>query len=61
VDPTFDINWAGPVFVAVMATVFIWYGVSARKWFTGPKIQGDSATLSEIEKEYAEGVVPVEE
>ena len=35
-----DINWSGPVFVAVMAVVFIWYGVSARKWFTGPKMQG---------------------
>ena len=32
-----DINWSGPVFVGVMAVVFIWYGVSARKWFTGPE------------------------
>jgi amino acid transporter len=56
-----DINWAGPVFVAVMAAVFIWYGVSAHKWFTGPKIQGDTATLNEIEKEYSEGVIPPED
>ncbi|HEV3267306.1 MAG TPA: amino acid permease [Acidimicrobiales bacterium] len=56
-----DINWAGPVFVAVMAAVFIWYGVSAHKWFTGPKIQGDTATLKEIEKEYSEGVIPAED
>jgi len=56
-----DINWAGPVFVAVMAAVFIWYGVSAHKWFTGPRIQGDMATLKEIEKEYAAGTVPDED
>jgi len=53
-----DINWSGPVFVAVMAVVFIWYGVSARKWFTGPKMQGSEADLREIEKEYASGIVP---
>jgi amino acid transporter len=53
-----DINWAGPVFAAVMATVFIWYGVSARKWFTGPKMQGDAAQLREIEGDYSEGAVP---
>jgi amino acid transporter len=55
-----DINWSGPVFVAVMAVVFIWYGVSARKWFTGPKIQGTEAALETIEEEYSEGIVPDE-
>ena len=53
-----DINWSGPVFVLVMAIVFIWYGVSARKWFTGPKIQGSADVLKEIEQEYSSGVVP---
>jgi amino acid transporter len=55
-----DINWSGPVFVALMAAVFIWYGVSARKWFTGPKLQGDEAHLEEIEEELAEGQMPDE-
>jgi amino acid transporter len=53
-----DFNWAGPIFLAVMAAVFIWYGVSARKWFTGPKMQGDAAQLKEIESDYSEGEVP---
>jgi hypothetical protein len=43
-----------------MAIVFIWYGVSARKWFTGPKMQGGEAALEEIEEEYAEGIIPDE-
>ena len=47
-----DINWSGPVFVVVMAAVFIWYGVSARKWFTGPKMQSE-AVLEQIEEEYS--------
>ncbi|MGA2836408.1 MAG: amino acid permease [Acidimicrobiales bacterium] len=55
-----NFNWAGPVFVAVMAAVLIWYAVSAHKWFTGPKIQGSEDALEEIEEEYAEGIVPPE-
>jgi amino acid transporter len=53
-----NFNWAGPVFVAVMAAVFIWFAVSARKWFKGPKIEGDEATLKEIEAQYAAGHTP---
>jgi amino acid transporter len=53
-----DFNWAGPVFVAIMAAVFIWFGVSARKWFKGPKIEGDEADLERIEAEYAAGHAP---
>jgi amino acid permease (GABA permease) len=56
-----DFNWAGPVLIVVMAIVFIWYAVSARKWFKGPKIQGDEATLEEYEAEYAAGIVPNED
>jgi amino acid transporter len=53
-----DFNWAGPLFVAVMAAVFIWYAVSAHKWFTGPKVQGSAEELAELEREYAAGIVP---
>ena len=55
-----NVNWSGPVFVLIMAAVFIWYAVSAHKWFTGPKVQGSETALEEIEEEYAEGIVPDE-
>jgi len=48
-----DINWSGPVFIAVMGIIFLWYGVSARKWFTGPKMQGSEVQLEHIEEELA--------
>ena len=46
-----DINWSGPVFIAVMGIIFLWYGLSARKWFTGPKMQGNENQLESIEHE----------
>jgi len=30
-----------------------WWLVSARKWFTGPKVQGTAAELAAIERELA--------
>jgi hypothetical protein len=27
----------------------LWYAVSARKWFKGPKVQGSAEELAEIE------------
>jgi amino acid transporter len=56
-----DFNWAGPAFVIVMAAVFIWWVVSAHKWFKGPKIEGDETGLEEIEREYAAGIIPPED
>ena len=53
-----DINWSGPVFIVVMGIIFLWYGISARKWFTGPKFQGN---VAQIEQEYAQGIIPDEE
>jgi hypothetical protein len=53
-----DFNWAGPLFVALMAIVTIWWFTSARKWFTGPKVQGSKEELAEIERELALGIVP---
>jgi len=44
-------NYA-PIAVAVVVGVpGIWYLVSARKWFKGPKIQGSAAELAEIERD----------
>jgi hypothetical protein len=50
-----DFNWAGPLFVAVMAAVTLWWFASARKWFTGPRVQGTPEELAEIERELALG------
>jgi hypothetical protein len=37
--------------VAVIGFAGIWYAVSARKWFKGPKVQGSADELAEIEHE----------
>ncbi len=37
--------------LAVIGFAGIWYAVSARKWFKGPKIQGSAEELAEIERE----------
>jgi amino acid permease (GABA permease) len=52
-----DFNWAGPLFVGVMAIVTLWWFVSARKWFTGPRVQGSPEELAEIERDLALGKV----
>jgi amino acid permease (GABA permease) len=46
-----DFNFAGPLFVLILGAVFIWYAVSARKWFTGPKVQGTADELAALERE----------
>jgi amino acid transporter len=46
-----DFNFAGPIFVAILGAVTIWWFASARHWFTGPKVQGTPAELAEIERE----------
>ena len=41
-----------PVAVAVVVGVAgLWYAVSARKWFKGPKVQGSPEELAAIERE----------
>ncbi len=50
------VNWTtfnyAPIAVgAVLGFAGIWYAVSARKWFTGPKVQGSAEELAEIERE----------
>jgi hypothetical protein len=37
--------------VAVLGFAGIWYAVSARKWFKGPKVQGSAEELAAIERE----------
>jgi amino acid transporter len=46
-----NFNWAGPAFLLLMGAIFLWWVVSAHKWFTGPKVQGTPEELAEIERE----------
>ena len=42
-------NYTVIAVVAVLGFAGIWWAVSARKWFTGPKVQGSSAELAAME------------
>ena len=40
-------NFAGPVFIAALALIWLWWLVSARHRFTGPRVQGSEEELLE--------------
>ncbi|MEI7743829.1 MAG: amino acid permease [Chloroflexota bacterium] len=44
-------NYAPLVFVIVLGGAALWYAVSARKWFKGPKVQGTAEELAAIERD----------
>jgi amino acid transporter len=44
-------NYAPIAVLVVLGFAGIWYAVSARKWFTGPKVQGTAEELAEIERD----------
>ena len=44
-------NYTPVVFVVVLGGAAIWYYVSAKNWFTGPRVQGDAEELRAIEKD----------
>src|SRR5665647_2988662 len=44
-------NFAPLAVLVVVGFAGIWYAVSARKWFHGPKVQGTPEELAEIERE----------
>ncbi len=44
-----NFNYTPIAVLAVIGFAGIWWAVSARKWFTGPKVQGTAAELAEIE------------
>ena len=46
-----DFNYTPVAVLVVIGFAGIWYAVSARKWFKGPKIQGTSEELAAIERE----------
>jgi hypothetical protein len=46
-----NFNYAVVAVVVVLGFAGIWWLVSARKWFTGPKVQGSPEELAAIEHE----------
>jgi len=46
-----DFNYTVIAVVAVLGFAGIWWAVSARTWFTGPKVQGSAAELAAMEAE----------
>jgi len=42
-------NYTPVVFLVVLGGAAIWYYVSAKNWFKGPKVQGSDEELKEIE------------
>jgi hypothetical protein len=46
-----NFNYAPIAVLVVLGFAGIWYAVSARKWFTGPKVQGTAEELAEIERD----------
>ena len=45
------VNWAPLVFIGVIGFAWIYWMVSARKWFKGPVVQGTPEELAAIERE----------
>jgi amino acid transporter len=46
-----DLNFTPIVFLVVLGGAGIWYAVSAKNWFKGPKVQGSPEELAAIERE----------
>jgi len=44
-------NYTPIVFLVVLGGAAIWWAVSARKWFKGPKVQGTPEELAAIERD----------
>ncbi len=44
-------NYAPIAVLVVVGGAGLWYALSARKWFTGPKVQGTPEELAEIERD----------
>ncbi|MEV6830528.1 amino acid permease [Amycolatopsis sp. NPDC051102] len=47
-------NYTPIAFLVVLGGAGLWWVVSARKWFTGPKVQGSAAELAAVEQELKE-------
>ncbi|GHG36673.1 MULTISPECIES: amino acid permease [Amycolatopsis] len=47
-------NYTPVAFLVVLGGAALWWVVSARKWFKGPKVQGSEAELAAVEQELKE-------
>ena len=45
-----NVNFTGPIVLTLFALVGVWWAVSARRWFTGPQVQGTPAELLALER-----------
>jgi len=52
-----NFNWSGPVILISFIAVTIYWFVSAKNWFNGPKVQGTREELMTIEHELESGKV----
>jgi amino acid transporter len=52
-----NFNWSGPLMLIAFIAVTIYWLVSAKNWFRGPKIQGTKEELMEIERALTAGDV----
>jgi amino acid transporter len=46
-----DLNFTPVVFIVVLGGAALWYQLSAKNWFKGPKVQGTAEELAAIEHE----------
>jgi amino acid transporter len=46
-----DLNFTPLVFIVVLGGAALWYAVSAKNWFKGPRVQGTAEELAAIERE----------
>ncbi|RLK54154.1 amino acid permease [Actinokineospora cianjurensis] len=49
-----SLNYTPIAFAVLLGGAALWWIVSARKWFTGPKVQGSAAELAAVERDLAE-------
>jgi amino acid transporter len=52
-DKINSFNFAGPIFIVFLLAIGLWWRLSARNWFTGPRVQGSEEDLRAIERELA--------
>jgi amino acid transporter len=50
-DEVNSANFTGPMILLAFVGVGLWWVASAKKWFTGPKVQGSPEELAAIERE----------
>ena len=49
-----NFNFTGPLIIASGLLFWLYWALSGKKWFTGPKVQGTKEELMAIERELGE-------